>query len=568
MTTFSMKRTFFIFIALCIPAFIASGQADWTVERTYISTDRQIYMAGEDILCSAFCVERNSGVKLSSLSSIAYVEMHSSEGLALTGKIALSGGRGAGSIHIPKTLPTGNYKMFAYTAQNRNEEGLEYAQISRTVSVFNPYSGARVKGGVEVVADEEYTSGESRPEEFGPIGIDAPGSGEKGGSVAVRLHNASDLSATLSVSVTLQDGISVPQRSNMRDFVQAPAGGHNFTYNVIPEYEGETLHGHIAGLDPAKMGQVAGMVAFISSPGDRGDLYAATIENDGTVVFNTGNIYGDKDLLCEIENLPSDINCHIEFDTPFICPDAGHVERLSICKGLSDRLVRRSMGSQIERAFSTDTLHSYLPVRGNFLFSANAVTYRLDDYTRFPLMEEVFTEFVNEMKVRKAENGSRDIRIMLNSTRGTRFSKENSLMLIDGVPVFDQEKICSYDPLLVESINIFRDTYYVGPRSYDGAANFVTYKKNLPAVKFDDDVRVIAFQGAGIPQARTWSTVPSGFPDYRATLYWHPVIEMEAGGDVIIDCRLPGYTGKFDIIVEGLASDGTPVQLQREFEVK
>lgn len=564
-----MKKKLIIAVAaLCSGIIPAKAQHTGTIERTYISTDRQIYMAGEDILCSAFCVERNDGVSLSDLSSIAYVEIHSSEGPALTGKVALTGGRGAGCIHIPKTLPTGNYKLFAYTAQNRNEEGLDYARISRTISIFNPYSGSRVKGGVDVVPDGDYRQGGGNMEGFGPIGLEAPTTGAQGGRIRVKLTNASDAAVTLSIGITLDDGIHIPERSTMREFVAVPAGDRSFSGRFIAEYEGETLRGHVTGLDPSKMAGVAGRVAFISSPGERGDLYAATIENDGSVLFNTCNIYGDKDLLCEIENLPGDLNCHIEFESPFICPDAGEVERLSIYKGLNDRLIQRSIGSQVEKAFGTDTLHALLPLRGNFLLSSGAVTYNLDDYTRFPLMEEVFTEFVSEMKVRKAEDGSRDIRVMLNSTRGARFSKENSLMLIDGVPVFNQEKVCSYDPLLVKSINIFTDTYYVGPRSYDGIANFITYKRNLPGLKFDDNVRVIAFQGAGIPQARTWETVPDNFPDYRATLYWHPVVDVEAGGGLTFECVLPGYAGKFIITAEGLTSDGKPVQLCHEFEVK
>ena len=116
------------------------------VERVYVSTDRAVYMAGEDIRCSAFCLDFAPGRLYSELSSLAYLELHSADGLAQTAKIALVHGRGAGVISLPRTLPTGNYRIIAYTAENKQEEGYDYGLSARTVSVFNPYLSERVKG--------------------------------------------------------------------------------------------------------------------------------------------------------------------------------------------------------------------------------------------------------------------------------------------------------------------------------------------------------------------------------------------------------------------------------------
>ena len=141
-----MRKTILaLAFALCSPGLWAGG-----LERCYLSLDRRVYVAGDNIWCSAFCVDAATGV-LSGFSSIAYVELRSVDGLLQTAKIALRGGRGAGFVEIPANAPTGNYRLFAYTAQNVNEDGFDYLAGSKLVSVFNTLSNERVSEGVEVV---------------------------------------------------------------------------------------------------------------------------------------------------------------------------------------------------------------------------------------------------------------------------------------------------------------------------------------------------------------------------------------------------------------------------------
>ena len=99
-----MKRILTLLLLVTLLPAVASAQEDRTVERTYIATDRDFYMAGEMLWCSAFCVNAATGA-LSNLSSVAYLELSSADGVALTAKIALSEGRGGGCIALPPSLP-------------------------------------------------------------------------------------------------------------------------------------------------------------------------------------------------------------------------------------------------------------------------------------------------------------------------------------------------------------------------------------------------------------------------------------------------------------------------------
>jgi len=562
-----MKRIFVLILALLATVSLsASGRI---VERTYISTDRDVYVAGDVMWCSAFCVDAGNGGELSTLSSIVYLELHGAQGMVQNAKIALVDGRGGGGMTLSSELPTGNYKLVAYTAQNRNEVGYVWDNAAtRTISVFNVFSNERVDGGVEILKDEEYASLPAPDAPYsGDLRIDVSQMGD--GTSGIVLSGAPD--ATFSVSVFHDDGIRGDNGVNIgvlseMSTLDSPV---LFEENVIPDYEGEVIRGHLTGFSQDMLPKLLGKFAFISAPTSKSDVYSAQIDSSATVSFFTANIYGDKELVCEIEGIDSTLNCHIELESPFLNVPVSASAPLKMCGGLKDALTGRAVAMQVEKRFTADTLFENLPVRDNLLFEDECEQYILDDYTRFPLMEEVIVEFVSQMRLRR-ENGKRVIQLGIkNSFREYTFASGSSLLMLDGVPVFDHSKILQYDPLLVESINIYPYRHYVGLRAYDGIVNFVTYKKNLPSFKFNNNVRVLNYQGALVPMAYTCQGLTHGeYPDYRQTIYWHPLVSTDGEGVFSFDCTLPSYKGRFVVRVEGLASDGTPIYAEKVFEAK
>lgn len=536
--------------ALCLAALCASAQ-DHLAERMYITTDKSCYVAGESIWCSAFCVDASTGT-LSEFSSISYVELHSTGGMAATAKIALRGGRGAGRLEIPVTAPTGNYVLIAYTAQNVNEDGFDCQANARTVSVFNTLTSERVPGGVEVV--------DALP--------DRPSRDAGDGSVTIRplrngtfsVTNTSGEDVTLSVSLYCDDSLVCTEAGDIRSFAtRADVGSLSFSDRRIPEYDGEIVYGRVAGADPSRLKTLEGKFAFISVPGDRSDTYSCQIASDGSATFFTNNLYGDKDLVCQIEDADAGAGCHLEIDSPFVNFDVKEIPALRMSSSMASDLRRRSAGMQIEKLFSADTLYERLPVRDNLLFGAEGITYVLDDYTRLPLMEECIVEFISELRARRID-GKRDLQVRMQDLyRSSYFANGASLMMVDGVPVFDHETIYRYDPLLVETVNIYPYTYFIGTRGYSGVVNFVTYKRNLPSVTFPDNVRIMEFQGASFPMAYTCAGVSDEYPDYRNTLYWDPLVDLPVNGSRSFEVHLPAYDGHWRIVVEGLTASGRPV---------
>ena len=551
-----------IVLLLTLLLSVAGLAQERVVERTYLSTDRDVYVAGETLWYSAFCLDAARGT-FSPVSSVAYVELHGAGTMVASGKVALTDGRGAGSLAIPATLPTGNYRLVAYTAQNKAELDYDYNGLaSKTVSVFNVFSGERVKDGVEIVPEAAYAVPERPMAALGGVSVTVSGD-------SLVLENRGGTAATLSLSVTHDDGIAPNANPTIADFtaLAGRVGPRRFDNRILPEYEGEIIRGHVSGFSEAMIPELAGHYAFISTPSDQSDVYASVIDAAGRVSFYTGNIYGNKEYICEIEGVDPSFNGYVELESPFVNAPVAATEKLRLSESLREALRARGVAMQIGRHFTADTLLDALPVRRIGLFGDEEIVYVLDDYTRFTTMEEVLVEFVSELRARRRSDGARDIKVRLSDNATPQFSQVQTLMMIDGVPVFDQQKIMDYDPLLVESIHIYPQTYYIGTRSFEGIANFVTYRHNLPGFRFGGNVRVIDYQGVAWPMAFTGEKLRGGaaYPDYRQTVYWHPLLTLAPGERRVISCKMPDYAGRFKVSLEGLSADGTPQQAETSF---
>lgn len=522
-------------------------------ERVYVATDRPVYVAGDVMWMSAWCVDAQTG-QLSAFSKTAYVEIHSAEGMVRTAKIALEGGRGAGQVELPGTLPTGNYRILAYTALGAAEAGFDALTGARTISVFNTLSTQRVAGGVEVVdrAPASFT-----PAAAGPLALEVTPGAEQS---RIRISNTGGQTVRFSLSVRHDDGIPAPQDAGIAAFAQAvrrlPAAASGRDAGEL-EYEGEIIRARVSGTDAAGIRAAQDKVAVLSAPGNGENIYTTAIAADGTATFYTANIFGDRQVFLEIEGLPREDVCHLELVSPYVNFPAGDIPALALCAAYGDALDLRGVAMQVGKAFDADTLYTDLPARLHPVFDErNGKSYLLDDYTRFPVMEELFVEFIPEIRVRRAD-GKPELQVRRRDLKGNMFySTRTPLVMLDGVPVPDHARILAYDPLLVRQIDIYPDATYIGILGFEGVINFVTYQGTLPGMQFEDNVRIVDFQGCAWPTAYTCVGVGRDYPDLRQTLYWHPLLTLAPGQTMEVDCKMPLYGGRFEAVAEGLDAAG------------
>ena len=114
-------------------------------EEIYVHTDREEYIAGEEIWFTAYLFER-PGSGLTDGSSLAYVELLNPENRPVAQKrILLQEGSGPGSLQLPDSLSTGVYTFRAYTGWMKNF--LPENCFMKHVYVSNALTGKKYKAG-------------------------------------------------------------------------------------------------------------------------------------------------------------------------------------------------------------------------------------------------------------------------------------------------------------------------------------------------------------------------------------------------------------------------------------
>lgn len=187
--------------------------------------------------------------------------------------------------------------------------------------------------------------------------------------------------------------------------------------------------------------------------------------------------------------------------------------------------------------------------------------YMLEDYTRFPTMEEVLREYVREVNVRKRKDNF-TLTIITKDEAGNTTVKE-PVVLLDGVPQFDNgNKITHYDPLKVQKLEGVQERYFLGPVSFDGIASFSTYTGDLEGFRLDTTTTVLDYDALQMkrefysPVYETTQEYASRLPDFRSLLYWSPDIKTESMGKKEISFYTSDVTGKYAVVLQGISKSG------------
>lgn len=547
-----MKNISVIAILLTIVLLCLENNMVKAQERVYVSTDKDVYVAGEDLWCSVYCIDAKTS-QFSTESDLAYLQFLSKEGVVATHKVALINGRGCGLFQIPLDFGTGNYSIVSYTKRDGGNAITEFN--GKIITIFNTASTKRVKDGVIV---GNVVTGGSHIDKKGDILVEAGKA--KDGKVRIRIENRSSELMRLNVSVYHADSLTNLSGSyNLTSLLDRTGA---FEKVDETDYAGEVINVGVVAKDSSSC---AGKFLYMSAMGSQGEVYISQIGEDGIASFKTGNIMGRRDLVFDVresrigvlEGVASQDTVrvyNVEVLEPVYNRMVKEIPQLVISREMDNALRERGRRMQISRRFMADTLMDlWLKKDNSFAGDTPPLVYNLDDYTRFPILEEILREYVKLARVRKVE-GKTQIKIIWGA-------QGSSLALVDGVPVSDHSIILGLDQQLVKQIVVYPKRYQLNHFVYDGVVNFITYKGDMGGIRLPENVSIHSFDGASLPLAFTGTraALDEDYPNFLSTIYWNPVVDIPAGETFEFDCILPLYSGNFKVVVEGLA-DGLHIE--------
>lgn len=304
------------------------------------------------------------------------------------------------------------------------------------------------------------------------------------------------------------------------------------------------------------------ILTTITVPGEKFELRSAVSRQDGSLGFNVNDFYSNNEIILQPVNA-ADSNFKISIVPAFSDKfSSTGLPKFNLNAKWKELLINRSINAQADNAYlaGKKTLSFSLPaVDTNVFYGKPDKQYYLDDYTRFTSMEEVMKEFVTEVKVGKQADGFR-----FNVVNGVfkEFFEQMPLVLIDGLPVSNVNKIMALDPLKIKKIDVLTHKHILGPLVNEGVVSYTSYQGDLGGYELDPNAVVIEYEGLQrqrifySPVYETNAQKDTRLPDLRNVLYWSPAICTGPDGKQQFSFYSSDMKGNYAMVVQGLTAEG------------
>jgi hypothetical protein len=186
-------------------------------------------------------------------------------------------------------------------------------------------------------------------------------------------------------------------------------------------------------------------------------------------------------------------------------------------------------------------------------------TIKMSDYIALTTLREVVKEILPNVYTVK-QNGKYDFKL-INKYRGQPFTNI-PLILVDGVPIYDVEKVLSISSKDIERADILNARYFFSENVFDGIVSFISKKGDLNVIDFDISIFRQVYEACQIPNSfysPDYSTdllKNSRIPDFRNTLFWGPDLQTGKDGKTEFEFYSSDESAEYVISVEGISSDG------------
>lgn len=339
-----------------------------------------------------------------------------------------------------------------------------------------------------------------------------------------------------------------------------------------PEYRGHVVTAKVTDSLTGK--PAIDIDCFLSLPSTPYGFYATRTDSNGWAHFSIKNYYGPGEIIVQAIDGKGTVY-RTDIQTPF-SDERGFSSSpfLMLNKNDENKYASMSVAMQSRNIYDADSSRKFsLPMGIDTLpfFGKAEYSYKLDEYKRFTTMEEVLREYVTSINV-VLRNGKLHLSVY-DETNGSLYNS-NVLVLLDGVPLKDYNKIFAYDPLKIRRLDVIPRRYLLGSLGFAGIASFESYNGKFDGFELDPSLITVDYDGLQLnrefysPVYETTAQRQKRIPDFRSTLFWSPDITTDRSGKGSLQFYSSDLKGKFIIWMQGIDSKGQPVAASSSFVVE
>lgn len=342
------------------------------------------------------------------------------------------------------------------------------------------------------------------------------------------------------------------------------------SFQFPPEYDGQILSGTISNRVTGR--PASNTLTYISFPGTKARLFSARSDADGRFFFNSGLIYGTSEVVLQANHFTDSTAYKIDLASPFSDKfSTTALPAFNISPAQKPLLTEHSLSMQVQNTYQSAGMRRFYSTDNDStsFYGTPAKSFVLDQFTRFTTMEEVMREFVSYIfLVRK----DKKLYMKVFNQRGV-FNNE-PLVMVDGVPVFDNNKIFDVDPLKIKRVDVLPERVFNGAAAFEGLVNLTTYKGDMSSFELNPKAILLDYEGLQL-QRQFYSPVydssdekTSRLPDFRNALYWNPYLTTAQDGKASASYFTSDMPGKYIGVLQGISNNGRSGSAYFSFEVK
>ncbi|NDK56756.1 hypothetical protein [Pontibacter fetidus] len=331
------------------------------------------------------------------------------------------------------------------------------------------------------------------------------------------------------------------------------------TYSFAPEFGGHWITGQVTSKSTGA--PAPGIMTYLASPSKHIRLYSSQSDTNGLIRYEVKDYFGQKEIVVQ-SDFTKDSTYHFKLFSPF--SDKFAARQLPAFK-LSDKLYQdltlRHVQSQVQQAYFGQYTNRFAAAGiDSISFYGHATEqYYLDDYKRFKVMEEVMREYVPGVVVRLRK---RNFYFMVVNRPYKTIFEEQPLVLLDGVPVFNVNKIMAFNPLKVNKLEVIASRFFTGQQLYEGVVSYTTYKGDLGGFELDPRALMQEYEGLQLqrefyaPAYDTDTQKQSRLADLRNLLHWAPDLKVKTGTTATSSFYTSDQPGTYLVFIQGLTASG------------
>ncbi|WP_350285656.1 hypothetical protein [uncultured Croceitalea sp.] len=557
-------------------------------EKVFLHHNSSMLFVGEYLYYSLYCLNDRTK-NLSDISKIAYVELvGEKQNVVFKQKINLSDGLGEGDFFIPVSVPSGNYKLIAYTKWMKNWGIGDFYQSN--LVILNPYTNAQktfLSDALTQSADttSQYSSKKpSTSNKINYLNIINLGTDKnvyrKREKVSLNLrslrNNLIDM-GNYSLSVRkvneLNNSSSSPIMPIGKVFEESSSQPIENMF-FLPELRGNLVSGKIVAIDSSSI--VKNQKVIFSVPEKNYQLRVVTTNERGEFYFSLDETYeGENGMFQVWGNNSEGFKILLDDETSIDYANLSF-DKFRLEPAMKETIAKRSIHNQIENAYFSKKPDTIRTIEKQKVFSGeNVVSYLLDDYTRFPTVKETFVEVVSDVWISEGKNSDEyafTVRGVYSSDYQTAYKP---LIIVDGIVLQDFKSLMDYGARKIKTVNVVRNKYVIGAQIFQGIIDIETFDNDFNLVMNNANVKTVVLDRPSakkkyFKQVYTEEQIEdySVIPDFRHQLLWQPNIQFE-GESMEIEFYTSDVSGAFEITLEGYTlKGGEPVSLRKIIKVE